>query len=238
MSAVMGHTCETPDCGKKATLQCPTCLKMGIQGSFFCGQECFKSYWKSHKIIHLLASKWITNVSVAQIAQVLYNWMFSIRLIQKVPAQWVRKQTTNIVHGRTIRIRVNCDHFRKHRNAQCLNQLHGQTMPIIQPVVRSAKNRSVAIPPSKCWTMRKSKQWNCRANWDVKYWTKRQKRLPSASQRTNSIVSFTKHPLNVTATRVHWITTISRNHAALRWMKWFVTEYPTLGHYRFDWIRF
>lgn len=51
------HTCETPDCGKKATLQCPTCLKIGIQGSYFCGQECFKGYWKSHKIIHLLASK-------------------------------------------------------------------------------------------------------------------------------------------------------------------------------------
>lgn len=57
MTSVADHKCETPDCGKKATLQCPTCLKIGIQGSFFCGQECFKGYWKSHKIIHLLASK-------------------------------------------------------------------------------------------------------------------------------------------------------------------------------------
>jgi methionyl aminopeptidase len=28
---------------------------LGIRGSFFCGQECFKSGWKTHKIIHDLA---------------------------------------------------------------------------------------------------------------------------------------------------------------------------------------
>lgn len=49
--------CTTPDCGKKATLQCPGCLKIGIQGSYFCGQDCFKGYWKVHKIIHALASE-------------------------------------------------------------------------------------------------------------------------------------------------------------------------------------
>lgn len=57
MSAIAGSKCETPNCNKSATLQCPTCLKIGIQGSFFCGQECFKGYWKTHKIIHALASK-------------------------------------------------------------------------------------------------------------------------------------------------------------------------------------
>ncbi|EIW85213.1 methionine aminopeptidase [Coniophora puteana RWD-64-598 SS2] len=36
-------------------LECPTCKKLGIRGSFFCGQECFKADWKSHKIIHDLA---------------------------------------------------------------------------------------------------------------------------------------------------------------------------------------
>lgn len=51
------YTCENPDCRKKATLQCPTCLKIGIQGSYFCGQDCFKDNWKAHKIIHLLASE-------------------------------------------------------------------------------------------------------------------------------------------------------------------------------------
>lgn len=57
MSALSNHKCNTTDCDKQSTLQCPTCLKMGIQGSFFCSQECFKGFWKSHKIIHLLARK-------------------------------------------------------------------------------------------------------------------------------------------------------------------------------------
>lgn len=49
--------CETSGCKNEAKLQCPTCIKLGIQGSFFCSQDCFKSNWKSHKIIHSLASK-------------------------------------------------------------------------------------------------------------------------------------------------------------------------------------
>lgn len=47
--------CETPSCNKPAKMKCPTCLKIGIE-SFFCGQECFKGYWKSHKILHVLAT--------------------------------------------------------------------------------------------------------------------------------------------------------------------------------------
>jgi len=30
--------CETTNCNSEAKLQCPTCIKMGISGSFFCGQ--------------------------------------------------------------------------------------------------------------------------------------------------------------------------------------------------------
>ncbi|KRT83730.1 Peptidase, partial [Oryctes borbonicus] len=48
-------TCESTGCNAPAKLQCPTCIKLGIQGSFFCTQECFKSNWKTHKIIHALA---------------------------------------------------------------------------------------------------------------------------------------------------------------------------------------
>nr|XP_036213465.1 methionine aminopeptidase 1 isoform X2 [Bactrocera oleae] len=51
----MAHKCETLGCGKEATLQCPTCLKLGIPGSFFCSQVCFKGFWKEHKVIHALA---------------------------------------------------------------------------------------------------------------------------------------------------------------------------------------
>ncbi|CAG5974886.1 unnamed protein product [Menidia menidia] len=31
--------CETEGCGRDAKLQCPTCIKLGVQGSFFCSQE-------------------------------------------------------------------------------------------------------------------------------------------------------------------------------------------------------
>lgn len=30
--------CETQGCSKDAKLQCPTCIKLGIQGSYFCSQ--------------------------------------------------------------------------------------------------------------------------------------------------------------------------------------------------------
>ncbi|XP_055381240.1 methionine aminopeptidase 1 [Condylostylus longicornis] len=55
MSAVVEHKCETPNCEKRATLQCPTCLKIGILGSYFCSQDCFKGYWKTHKALHGIA---------------------------------------------------------------------------------------------------------------------------------------------------------------------------------------
>ncbi|GBL94851.1 Methionine aminopeptidase 1 [Araneus ventricosus] len=44
--------CETPNCEKSAKLRCPTCIKLGISGSFFCSQECFKGNWDNHKQIH------------------------------------------------------------------------------------------------------------------------------------------------------------------------------------------
>jgi len=47
--------CESPSCEKPAKLQCPTCIKLNIQGSFFCNQECFKSNWELHKNLHKLA---------------------------------------------------------------------------------------------------------------------------------------------------------------------------------------
>ena len=37
MSIALGM-CETPGCNAVASLQCPTCLKIGIQGSYFCSQ--------------------------------------------------------------------------------------------------------------------------------------------------------------------------------------------------------
>ncbi|KAK8737412.1 hypothetical protein OTU49_004468, partial [Cherax quadricarinatus] len=51
-NGVAAHCCETPGCNAEAKLQCPTCIKLNIQGSFFCSQNCFKGYWESHKLRH------------------------------------------------------------------------------------------------------------------------------------------------------------------------------------------
>lgn len=60
MSAeVTGQTCISPDCGKPAKLQCPTCLKQGISGSFFCSQDCFKTNWVCLKSILPSSSYWL-----------------------------------------------------------------------------------------------------------------------------------------------------------------------------------
>lgn len=38
--------CMGSDCENEAgSLQCPTCLKLGIKDSFFCSQDCFKRNW-------------------------------------------------------------------------------------------------------------------------------------------------------------------------------------------------
>ncbi|EJF65777.1 methionine aminopeptidase [Dichomitus squalens LYAD-421 SS1] len=51
--------CQSSNCIKDrppSRLECPTCNKLGIKGSFFCCQECFKANWKTHKIIHDIAT--------------------------------------------------------------------------------------------------------------------------------------------------------------------------------------
>lgn len=63
MSSILTESkvCETPGCSAPAKLQCPTCIKLGIQGSYFCSQDCFKGSWKSHKVLHKLAQGFTTN---------------------------------------------------------------------------------------------------------------------------------------------------------------------------------
>uniref|UniRef100_A0A3B3R3R1 Methionine aminopeptidase n=1 Tax=Paramormyrops kingsleyae TaxID=1676925 RepID=A0A3B3R3R1_9TELE len=57
MAAVETRECETQGCGSEAKLQCPTCIKLGIQGSYFCSQECFKGSWATHKLLHKKAKE-------------------------------------------------------------------------------------------------------------------------------------------------------------------------------------
>ena len=44
--------CATPDCTNAATMQCPTCIKLSLPATYFCGQECFAGFWKFHKMAH------------------------------------------------------------------------------------------------------------------------------------------------------------------------------------------
>jgi len=45
--------CLGVDCENDAgTLQCPTCLKLGMKDSYFCSQDCFKRNWTTHKAVH------------------------------------------------------------------------------------------------------------------------------------------------------------------------------------------
>ncbi|KAG8627376.1 hypothetical protein KVT40_004859 [Elsinoe batatas] len=47
--------CLGADCSNDAgALQCPTCLKLGVNDSFFCAQDCFKRNWNDHKTIHII----------------------------------------------------------------------------------------------------------------------------------------------------------------------------------------
>lgn len=55
MASLDIRTCDTPGCNNAAKLQCPTCIKLNIPGSFFCSQDCFKGSWKTHKILHKIA---------------------------------------------------------------------------------------------------------------------------------------------------------------------------------------
>ncbi|KAJ7356456.1 peptidase M24, structural domain-containing protein [Mycena albidolilacea] len=53
-------TCQNSECpngNPPSRLECPTCNKIGIRGSFFCGQDCFKAgcELKNHKVLHNIA---------------------------------------------------------------------------------------------------------------------------------------------------------------------------------------
>jgi len=38
-------------------MSCPTCLKLGLEASRFCSQECFKGFWAEHKAVHAAAKQ-------------------------------------------------------------------------------------------------------------------------------------------------------------------------------------
>jgi methionyl aminopeptidase len=46
-------------CQKEVTqkLACPKCMQLGLTKTFFCGQECFKENYASHKQVHAVAKQ-------------------------------------------------------------------------------------------------------------------------------------------------------------------------------------
>ncbi|KAF5365753.1 hypothetical protein D9758_003305 [Tetrapyrgos nigripes] len=69
-TTILCQSTACPNGNPPSRLECPTCSKLGIRGSFFCGQECFKAEWvgplsvKTHKIVHDLAKKPLSTVNV------------------------------------------------------------------------------------------------------------------------------------------------------------------------------
>lgn len=55
MAAVETRECETEGCSSEAKLQCPTCIKLGIQGSYFCSQVKLLTPRKRPKLFGLAA---------------------------------------------------------------------------------------------------------------------------------------------------------------------------------------
>uniref|UniRef100_A0A023FKV8 Methionine aminopeptidase n=1 Tax=Amblyomma cajennense TaxID=34607 RepID=A0A023FKV8_AMBCJ len=64
---MLQNICGTAGCKSFAKLQCPTCIKLGIKGSYFCSQDCFKGNWDSHKQVHRV----VKNAKAA--ANAIYN---------------------------------------------------------------------------------------------------------------------------------------------------------------------
>lgn len=49
-------TCASPNCGKVTdqTLACPKCFELFSRRVYFCGQDCFRQNYKTHKKLHVI----------------------------------------------------------------------------------------------------------------------------------------------------------------------------------------
>jgi len=56
--------CEA--CGKPASFRCPKCTSLGLPPSYFCGQDCFKKSWATHKVKHQTVAKLVEMMRAAQ----------------------------------------------------------------------------------------------------------------------------------------------------------------------------
>lgn len=74
-------------------MACPTCIKLGIPPSRFCGQDCFKSYWEEHKKVHadVRKTRAVAKVDPSQMPTEFKGFQFTgpLRPYQKTPRRTV-----------------------------------------------------------------------------------------------------------------------------------------------------
>lgn len=156
--------------------------------------------------------------------------------MQRVPAASAAQRTIRrrrrTIHGHILSLPENCGHGLSHRFAPCRRPFNVLTMPIMWRVVRCPKRVSAAKRRWNNWTTKRSNRCESHANWDVKCWTKRPKRLRSVWPPMKSIELSMRHASNSIVIRAHWIIIIFRLHVVHRWMRSFVMAFRTSGRLR------
>ncbi|KAF8959056.1 peptidase M24, structural domain-containing protein [Flammula alnicola] len=98
-----GIPCQSQSCpngNPPSRLECPTCAKLGIRGSFYCGQECFKAgcepCLKTHKIVHDLAKTGGANLPTDGTYNPFPNYSFTGTMRPVYPLSPTRKVPDHI----------------------------------------------------------------------------------------------------------------------------------------------
>ncbi|KAI4230024.1 MAG: hypothetical protein L6R36_000403 [Xanthoria steineri] len=87
-SSTAKKRCLGADCENDAeALQCPSCLKIGITGSYFCSQNCFKKNWSQHATLHKTAQGKTQNVTGAYNPFPTYSFTGSVRPVYPLSAR-------------------------------------------------------------------------------------------------------------------------------------------------------
>jgi len=66
-------------------MQCPTCIKLSLPATFFCGQECFAGFWKFHKMTHQKPSDAQASEPAGNFTGPLRPFPYSFRGHREVP---------------------------------------------------------------------------------------------------------------------------------------------------------
>ncbi|KAK6587693.1 methionine aminopeptidase with MYND finger at N-terminus [Cryptosporidium xiaoi] len=80
------RVCEGCNKETNSKLSCPQCSKLGLKKTYFCSQECFRSNWVIHKLVHVA---------------------------NKTPETQINKQTNKNVVINDPRTWINCPHIKK-----------------------------------------------------------------------------------------------------------------------------